>query len=139
MSDIPLRIGEDHMGSWGIVCQINNVLFSVKKICLILIAAVICFGCSRKSENIPRNETNDDSIASTPESLPVTESFPMVVIEADTSSYYFENQEYYFRAYWSEVSSPPFRFSFYDGFFYMDIPELDDDKIELGEQIKGSI
>ena len=145
----------------GIVCQVFEILFSVKKICLIFIVAVICFGCNRNSGSVPKNDTennsiasipnstninnssprNDtnDSIASTPESLPVIETFPMAVIEVDTSSYYFENQEYYFKAYYDDLFGPPFRFSFYDGLFYMDIPELDLGKIESGELIKGSI
>jgi len=145
----------------GIVCQVFEILFSVKKICLIFIVAVICFGCNRNSGSVPKNDTennsiasipnstninnssprNDtnDSIASTPESLPVIETFPMAVIEVDTSSYYFENQEYYFKAYYDDLFGPPFRFSFYDGLFYMDIPELDLGKIESGERIKGSI
>ena len=110
----------------------------MKKICLVFIAAIICFGCSRNSDSSQRNDTEDSRIVSTPESLPVIESFPMVVIEVDTSSYYFENQEYYFVAYYDDLYGPPFRFSFYDGLFYMDIPELDLEKIE-DQSVKGSI
>lgn len=53
--------------------------------------------------------------------------------------YDFENKEYYFCVYYSDLRSPPFRFSFYDGIFCMDIPELDNDKIEERESIKGTI
>jgi len=55
------------------------------------------------------------------------------------SLYDFENQEYYFLAYYDDLKSPPFRFSFYNGIFYMDIPELDNDKIENGKLIRGNI
>jgi len=55
------------------------------------------------------------------------------------SSYNFENQEYYFSAYYDDLSSALFRFSFYNGVFYMDIPELDNEKIENGKPIKGNI
>jgi len=117
-----------------------NVFLSMKKICLVLIAAAICFGCSKNSDGSPNVVVEDDSTISTPELLPATDSFPMAVIEVDTSSYYFENQEYYFVAYYDDLRSPPFRFSFYGGLFYMDIPELDEGKRDLsGQPIKGSI
>jgi hypothetical protein len=117
-----------------------NVLLSVKKVCLVLIAAAICFGCNKNNDGSPNVVVEDDSTVSTPELLPAAESFPMAVIEVDASSYYFENQEYYFRAYYDDLRSPPFRFSFYDGLFYMDIPELDDGTIDLtGQRIKGNI
>jgi hypothetical protein len=53
--------------------------------------------------------------------------------------YDFENQEYFFRAYYSELKSPPFRFAFLSGDFFMDIPELDKLKREYGKDIKETI
>jgi hypothetical protein len=51
----------------------------------------------------------------------------------------FENHEYYFNAYYDDLSSPPFVFSFLNKTFYIDIPELDPEKVEQLELIKGNI
>jgi hypothetical protein len=51
----------------------------------------------------------------------------------------FESQEYYFVAYYDDISSPPFVFSFLNNAFYLDIPELDTEKLENLELIKGRI
>jgi hypothetical protein len=53
--------------------------------------------------------------------------------------YAFENQEYFFVAYYDDLRSPPFRFSFFDTNFYCDIPELEQGKREEGKLIKGTI
>ena len=53
--------------------------------------------------------------------------------------YEFENQEYYFCAYYDDLRSPPFKFSFYEGIFFIDIPEIDNEKIEEGKPIKDHI
>jgi hypothetical protein len=53
--------------------------------------------------------------------------------------YDFENQEYYFKAYYSDIGSPPFRFSFYNDDFNLDVPILNRRKAEEGQYIKGTI
>jgi hypothetical protein len=53
--------------------------------------------------------------------------------------YAFENQEYFFVAYYNDLRSPPFRFSFLDTNFYCDIPELEQGRLEEGKFIKGTI
>ena len=57
----------------------------------------------------------------------------------EQACYEFENQEYYFCAYYDDLRSPPFKFSFDNGVFYMDIPELDDINIANEKPIKDSI
>ncbi len=51
----------------------------------------------------------------------------------------FENNEYYFRAYYDDLLNPPFKMSFDGTMFYMDIPELDQAKLESGIYINGVI
>ncbi len=53
------------------------------------------------------------------------------------NQYDFENQEYYFHAYYDDLITPPLKLSFFNGSFYMDVPALDD--WEEDKQIKGSI
>lgn len=55
------------------------------------------------------------------------------------SLYDFENQEYFFCAYYDDLRSPPFKFSFYNGIFNLDLPELNDEKIANEKPIKGKI
>jgi hypothetical protein len=61
------------------------------------------------------------------------------VITYAQTQYDFENQEYCFVAYYDDLRSPPFRFSFIDTNFYCDIPELEQGKLEEGQRIKGTI
>jgi hypothetical protein len=53
--------------------------------------------------------------------------------------YEFENNTYYFKAYYDDLLDPPFKMSFISGDFYLDIPELDNEKIEDGKFIAGNI
>ena len=87
---------------------------------LLFLGIFFCFpGCINRRIN-----TNPDTL---PQSLPIDES------------HRFENQEFYFVAYFLDLRSPPFRFSFYDGIFRKDIPERDHLLIELGFPIKETI
>jgi hypothetical protein len=54
-------------------------------------------------------------------------------------SYSFENNEYYFRAYSNDLRTGPVKFTFINKQFYIEIPELDWDKKEMGENIKEII
>jgi len=100
-----------------------NVLCSVQHIFIILIVVAIYLSCNSQSKNI-----------SSVENLGVSEN--VIESNSNVSFYQFENHEYYYRAYYSDFPRGTLRFSFYDGIFYMDIPELDYGKYELGGPIK---
>jgi hypothetical protein len=61
------------------------------------------------------------------------------VITYAQTQYEFENREYFFLAYYDDLGSPPYRFSFFNELFYFDIPELDLHKLEEMQHIKGTI
>lgn len=52
---------------------------------------------------------------------------------------FFENEAYIYSAYYDDLLNPGFEFSFYNGFFSMDIPALDQTAIEEGNYIKEKI
>jgi hypothetical protein len=53
--------------------------------------------------------------------------------------YPFENNEYYFVAYYDDLINPPFRFYFKESSFYLDVPELDLENLENSEYTKEAI
>ncbi len=63
-----------------------------------------------------------------------------ICLNCNTQNLYdFENNEYYFVAYYNDLINPPFKLSFIKSKFYCDIPELDLAKLEEGEFIKANI
>lgn len=52
------------------------------------------------------------------------------------SSEVISNAEYAFNVYYDDTINPGFRFRFQNGFFYLEVPEVDDNKIEEGIYIK---
>ncbi len=58
-------------------------------------------------------------------------------LSCDTSG--FENKTYVFNAFYDDLPNPGFKFSFLNGIFKLEIPELDDRMLEEGEYIHRTI
>jgi hypothetical protein len=102
-----------------------------KLLSLFFIYFAVFIGCEKQEVNVPKVQIQQT--AGVENFIPETEE------EINKQSLYgFENEEYFFEAYYSDLKSPPFRFSFYEGIFYMDIPELDYIKSEVEGPIKGT-